>query len=577
MNRFALILTLTLLSPFSHHGQEAEAGRDGAQSLEQVLLLSDLKALETEAAKLTQPLAYALAKAEIADVAWAFDQEWAERLLTESYELTFPDEKTRESLRTQPADARPALLTAEQRARGQVSRRVFQIASRDRAFAKRLAELGAEQLGPREAHYKYTELAARAVAAGDLKAAGEYVIRAIEAEPALITVSGVITDVAARDRKAADELILQCMERQRAALRFLGAREVPLAFFMLSDLIFSYNKSFFSGSRDDPRYRQIPPPGPAVMRAYVGFVIDAVSLLEQREPGSLRRLRGTLLMAGTLLKQYAPELAPAFSELESRSRRPGDDITLPTRESMERSPQERYEKLLKEALKSDQPDEMIIHSAISRGDFASARKLIDKLNGGPQKTQLLEMANMREATSLAHQGDSLAAERLAEQLNKATSILAVYPVLLKQCVAKKDQACASALVYQAMKQLKRADTTPHTPPPGIPASAIPSSREFDPALLSLSQLAKVVAPLNDVLALEVLDETVAAANRSEIDTAQGRTGFEMDVFKIIAAKNETRARQAAEDLKDPLRRIIALAAIYQWKAAELAKATKAKR
>ncbi|MDQ3755089.1 MAG: hypothetical protein M3371_10195 [Acidobacteriota bacterium] len=184
---------------------------------------------------------------------------------------------------------------------------------------------------------------------------------------------------------------------------------------------------------------------------------------------------------------------------------------------------------------------------------------------------------MSELILSANQGDRVAAESLAEQLNKATSILAVYPVLLKQCVAKKAQACASGVVYQAMKQLKRADTAPPVPPAGIPASAIPSSREFDPVLLSLSKLAKSVAPINDVLALEVLDETVAAANRSEIDTAQGRTGFEMDVFKIIAAKNETRARQAAEDLKDPLRRIVALAAIYQWKADELAKATKAKR
>ncbi|MGH9944279.1 MAG: hypothetical protein ACRD9R_18185, partial [Pyrinomonadaceae bacterium] len=139
-----------------------------------------------------------------------------------------------------------------------------------------------------------------------------------------------------------------------------------------------------------------------------------------------------------------------------------------------------------------------------------------------------------------------------------------------------DEACASRLALQAMQQLKRADTTPHTPPAGIPASVVPTNRELDPVLMSLSKLAKAVAPVNDALAFEILDEVVTAANRSEVDTGQGRTGFETDVFKTLAATNEARTRQAAESLKDPLRRIVALAAIYQWQAEELAKQEKAK-
>jgi hypothetical protein len=80
-----------------------------------------------------------------------------------------------------------------------------------------------------------------------------------------------------------------------------------------------------------------------------------------------------------------------------------------------------------------------------------------------------------------------------------------------------------------------------------------------------------VLPLNESLAFEVLDEAVRTANASEMDTDQGRTGFDADLFKQFAVHNEARTRQAAETLKDPLRQIIALAAIYQRQAEELAK------
>jgi hypothetical protein len=74
-----------------------------------------------------------------------------------------------------------------------------------------------------------------------------------------------------------------------------------------------------------------------------------------------------------------------------------------------------------------------------------------------------------------------------------------------------------------------------------------------------------------LFASEVVDEMVDAANRSEIDTKQGRTGFDSDVFSKLAAKDEIRARSAAENLNDRLRRLVALAAIYQWKAKQLEK------
>src|SRR5205085_10329146 len=103
-----------------------------------------------------------------------------------------------------------------------------------------------------------------------------------------------------------------------------------------------------------------------------------------------------------------------------------------------------------------------------------------------------------------------------------------------------------------------------------------TSRELDPVLLSLSKLAKAVLPINESLAFEVLDEAVRTANVSEMDTGQGRTGFDADLFKQFAAKNDARTRQAAETFKDPLRRIVALAAIYEQQAMQLMKQTKIK-
>ena len=83
-------------------------------------------------------------------------------------------------------------------------------------------------------------------------------------------------------------------------------------------------------------------------------------------------------------------------------------------------------------------------------------------------------------------------------------------------------------------------------------------------------------PVDSLLASEVVDEMVERANGSEMDTTLGRTGIDNDIFYQLAAKDEIRARTAAENLKDRLRRIVALAAIYQWKAKELETASQDK-
>jgi hypothetical protein len=101
-----------------------------------------------------------------------------------------------------------------------------------------------------------------------------------------------------------------------------------------------------------------------------------------------------------------------------------------------------------------------------------------------------------------------------------------------------------------------------------------TARVVDLIPSSLSKLAKSVVEVDETLAFAVLDETVIATNKSSMDSSEGRAGFDLDVFEQLAPKNEARVHQAAEDLTDHFRQIVALAAINQWKASELEKKSK---
>lgn len=564
MKRVMLLTAIFFLLIASSKGQTSGGDVTADEvSIKKLELLSDLQALNAKVVRLEGPLARALAKAEIADAAWTLDPDWAKKLLREAYELTFPTEEERSRLRNVAIGDMPVPPSATDRARNEVRNRIFSVAGRDRAFANQLAQLGADELGRVEQQSRYTRLASNAISSGDNETASRYILQAIEADPTQLLGASVIQDVALRNRAEADRLIIQYIKLLRAAPLSMANQSAFRAYYILSGLVFPSRSTH-------PLSGQIKPAGPYVIREYASFLIESIGRLEQNEPGSAKRLRGFLLSAWLPIKQYAPELIGRFMELERLSRRPGQDASLP-RTSPEEITRANYESRIREALNSDQPDELAINFAIGREDFSVARKLIGKLQDGAQKTQLIETLNASEAVSLATKGDLAAAERLAEQLGRATSILQVYPVIINKCVARRDQSCVTASVYQAMKQLKRANTEPIAPPAGIPASVVPGSREFDPVSLSLSRLAKAVAPVNDTLALEVLEEMVRAANRSNVDTAQGRIGFDVDVFKKLAPTDEARVRQDAAALDDPLRQIVALAAIYQWKAEELAK------
>lgn len=541
------------------------------------MLVSDLQVLDTKSVKLDNGLARAVAKAEIAAALWSLDNEQAKALLREAYKLTLPDEAQNKS-RDVPIGAPPKPSGKEEVNRNIVRSRVLEIAGRDKSLASELTALGAQRLGRQEEIFMYESLASKSIADGDNQAAGGYILKAIDAEPTLINAGNLILDVAARDRTAADKLIVEYVARLRPMTLSQTNGSAGRVYFMVENLMFPgsrmmmMRKALFHADSN----QRIPPAGEAAIKTGMSYLIESMSSLEQREPGSAIRFRDMLLSLWLPLKKYTPELTGQFLELEKLSRRPGEDASLPQRKNEQANKSDaNYEKRVKEALDSDKPDDLTINFALGRGDFDKARKLIDKLPDGAQKTQFIEDVNTREAISLATKGDTLSAQSLAEKLNKAVSILQAYPLIINKCAAKKDNQCATVAFYQALRQLKNADTAPYTPPAGIPASVVATIKEFDPVLSSLGKLAKAVLPVNDEFAFQALDEMVQAANRSELDTSQGRTGFDADVFKQLAAKNELRAQQAALNLKDELRQIVARASIAQWKAKELADKAKA--
>jgi hypothetical protein len=568
MKRAYLIICLLSLSALLGYSQTTPK-RNGDEALPRLSLLADLKTLAIEVPKLDGPLARALADAEIADAAWTLDRDWAKKTLREAYHLTYPPAEEEGKVGSEPPGAAPRPPTAIGRARSEVRRRVLSVARKDKAFADQLIRESSSHVTKDDRQMMYAQLARMALDEGDIDVASRSIQDSMEVDPTQIVFVELVNDLAVTDRAAADRLIIQCL----ANLSNLQLSDQKLTIartdMVLRWLIFP--NSFFP----DPN-KQIPPPGPQAMKAYVSYVLDTLAGQEQRAPGSIKRARSLLLSVWLPLNTYAPELKERFLQLEALSRTPDSDASLPT-QSYEEIDKERSQKRDSEALNSNPPPDQSIGSAITRGEFDTARKLIDKLPDGEKKSAFTERVNAKEAVSLVRKGDLTGAESLAARLTRLSSMLEVYPLIVQGYAKERNPASAAATVHQAMRQLGKADTKPAgTPFFGIPGSFAPTSSEVDPLLSGLGKLAQAILPVDSLLASDVVDEIVRRANASPIDTTQGRTGIDGDLFSKLAAKDEIRARTAAEAFKDRLRRIVALAAIYQWKAKDLEKATKDK-
>jgi hypothetical protein len=530
---------------------------------EKLQLLSELQYLKVQSTGLNSPLARARAKAEIASALWYLDQAQAELMLLEAYKLTLPPEEEREQRRARAIGTDLNIPNETERARGEVRRRILQVAARNYTFAKQMVKLTADSLGGSDAHLSSVAIGHQALLSGDVATAEKYILDAIVAEPTQTAAGALIRELAKKDRAAADALIIKYIDRLRE-LPFSFSQATQRIYYVLLQLIFPTTL----GMNLVPN-NQAPaqPPGPAVMKAYASYVVQSLGQLIQREPGSLIRLRDVILTAGPPIKQYAPELMPAYLELERLSRGGREGNSIQTPEEIAEALRQNRQNQLDAALNRDTIDASLIEPAVRRGMFDKARKAAENLSEGDRKTQLTDLINAQEALSLLAKGNVTGAEDLAERLRTAPRILEVYSALVNRC--GKDPSCKIPLLYKALNEIKAAENPAPLAPENAPPGAILTKRELDTKLSSLSKLAALAAAVDDDLARAALTEAVSVINRTTVASELGRLGFDVELFSLGAQRDEAYVRSLATGITDSLRQIAALAAIDEWKAKEL--------
>lgn len=471
---------------------------DDDRDLQKAVLLSEVKTLALEIPKLDSPLARARAGAEIADAAWTLDRGWAKSLLKQAFQLTYLTEEEQRQIGPEPPGTPPRPPNALTSARTEVRKRILGVARRDRAFVDQLLTDNSARLTKDDRQMMSAQMTLLALADGDIQAAISSIEQNIVIDPTQLMLVQLINDLARKDRSAADKLILHLITNLSNVQLAGGKQGRARGELVLRWIVFP--NSFFP----DPD-NLTPIPGAEVMRAYTRYV--------------------------------------------------GEDISSSMKDHEELY-QQQVRKKETEALSSGTANEQVIESAIARGEFETARKLIDKLAAGEQKTQLTEKVNVKEAFNLARKGDLLAAQNMAEGLTTLYSLAQVYPLIVHGYAANKDQVAAAAVVHQAVRQLDRI-----------------VSKSSDSPVPTLAKLAGALLPVDVLLAAEIVDDIVARTNRRSMDTTQGRTGIDSDLFKSLAAKDEVRARSAAHSFKDRLQRVVALAVINHWKATELERVT----
>ena len=525
-----------------------------ALSEKQSQLLIDLQNLAAQATNLTNNLARARANAEIADPLWILEEQSAKELLKEAYKLTFPDPVPNASPARSGSKTNFSFPTPLELARRDLRNRVLQVASRDKAFAGSLIKLQEDNMDKTEAHIENATLARQAFGDNDIEAGSKYLIDAWHADPTEAMAGMIIKALATKDRAAADKLIIEYLGILRSVPLLLPDDQARV-YLVLFQLIFT----------NLVPAQKVPPPGPEVMRAYSVYVLDNLSALEQTSPGSLRRFRAVLLYLWPPINQYAPDLIPSFIKLEALSRSSKDTGPIPNIDEIVAANKKSQNKQLEQNLESENPDPLVIQAGVRNGEFNKVRKALDRMEEGDAKDQLLDLVNARESMALASKGSIDRAEAMALRLRGAVRIIEAYEPL----IAKSDKPAQKiSLGYRALEQLRRASNQPEIPPM-IPAGLAPTGKEIDPKLRSLSKLFLIIVSLDNDLAQSVLQETVLAMNRTDVDAGQGRLGFDPNVFREATARNQLQTEQAVSSITDPLRRIVATAVVDKWKLDDL--------
>lgn len=521
---------------------EITAGAEEVAELKKSLL-TNFYTLEVTADKLKSPLVRAVARIEIADGVWELDQDWAEKLLREAYELALPTQEERMKYRNLTRGSNPTEPNKLAIAQNAVRQRLLSVAGRDAEFAKQLVETGQKEMGVAGETDSYSTLAVAAIKGGELPKAREYLLELFDTDPSQVSAGGGIRELASQNREEADKLVFEYIRRLRAFP--LTRSNAPRIFSSLSSAVFPVPPF-------DSQGRRIPVAGPDVIRAYLSFMIESLIALEQRDSGAAKEFRSRILSLWPQLRQLAPELVEPFLLLESISRVPGRPDSLPARTQEEKISAE-YETRVK-TISQDSPKEAVLETfklALGRQDYTEARRLLSFVSDKQLHEKYTEVLNQSEAVHLTTKGSLIEALQVAYQLKTADSIFRVFPQLIKSLIEKKDRDNAVSLVSEAVKTLSAIDD---------------KSKQG----LLLSTLAGSVAPVDEVLALEILYLAVQASNKgSERAEDDYKIGIDTAAFTRTAPDREAEILQIAYALNDPLKKIAVLSAVYRWKARAL--------
>jgi hypothetical protein len=551
-----LIVAISLVVLFTIQNGPSQVPNVARLTEKQSLLLIDLQNLAAQAANLTSGLARARANAEIADALWALDEPRAKELIGEAYNLTSPDPAPKSSPASSGSKKDFSVPRSLELARLEIRNRVLQVASRDRAFAGSLIK-PQKDTEKSSANSDNATLAREAFADNDIAAGSKYLIDAMHADPTA-TAALIIQEVAKRDRAAADRLIIEYLGILRGTT--LSPDDSARLSIVLFQLIFP---NLMPGEK-------VPPPSPEVVRAYLVYLVDNLSAMEQVSPGSLRRFRTVLLYAWSPINQYARELIPSFLRLEALSRSSQDTGPIPNIQDVIEADTKAQKKRIEQNLESETTDPMVIQAGIRNEEFNKARKAIDRMEDSDTKNWLLDLVNAREAMALASKGAIDSAQVLAVKLRGAVRIIEAYAAL----ITKSDKPAQKiSISYRALEQLRRASNQPEISAmvPAAFAGLAPTGKETDPKLASLCKLFLITVSLDDDLATSLLQETILSMNSTNVDSSQGRLGFDPNLFKEATKKNQLEVEQVALSISDPLRRIVALAAVTKEKINQLSK------
>ena len=533
--------------------KKTEDVEDEAQ-IQKSVLLSNLSALDGDAVNLNSPLARAVVKTEIADVAWNLDKQWARQLLKDAFELALPNKETRRKLQKVKKGDNPVEPTIETISQNEVRSKVLAIARRDPAFAGELARIAKEEMGEHAEGQAYSSAASAAFQADDIKQAKEYGRKIFEADPSQISAGGVIALMAVKDRGEADKLLLEYIQKLRNfPIDSSNARRI------FSSLRFAVSPPPLTSLSQG---RKIPIAGKEAMGAYYGFLIESLLGMESRESGASMKFRGEIVDMWPFVSHQAPELTDSYLKLEAISRMPGEPDSLPT-SNLEEINKARYETVVRNAQTNKSKDEIVdaIKMALGRQDYETCRELIDKLSSSDLRSAYSEDVNRREAISLLDKNDIDGAAQIASKLNNVPSLMQVYPQMIKFCVDKKDLHCITSLTYELTRKLEK-------------------KSESSKAALILSRVAATVAAKDEAIAMDLLRQSILSANASDVKrTSENAHIVEFDnkAFELLALNNEGLMFQMTKSLDDHLYRYLALAAIYRAKSSALQKKMTTKR